>query len=91
MKLYEMDDNRLLFVLNNKDIKAIKRSIMPTDCRVTKDNRQVVFSFISEENYPKKVKEFITARAKAINDKKVEKMHEELNNKVKGESNDKEE
>lgn len=91
MKMYEMDDNRLLFVFNNKDMKSIKRSIMPIDCRVAKDDRQVVFSFISEENYPKKVKEYITARANAVNNRKIEEMQKELNNKVKGESDDRKE
>lgn len=85
--MYEMDENRLLFVFNNKDIKALKRSIMPIDCRLAKDNRQVIFSFISEENYPKKVKEFIELRAKS----QVEKMHEEFKARHGSEENDKKE
>jgi len=89
MKMYEMDDNRLLFVFNNKDIKSLKRSVLPLDCRLAKDNRQVVFSFISEENYPKQVKEYITARANVVNNRKVEKMQDGLNN-MKGESDGRE-
>ena len=64
MKLYEMSADRLLFVLNNKDIKSLKRAIVPLDCKVAKDNRQVTFSFISEEHYSKKTKEFVEQQAK---------------------------
>jgi len=74
MKLYEVQDNRLLFVFSNQEMKRIKRGILPLDCRVAKDNRQVVFSFMTEDNYPKKMKEFIELQAQ----KKIEKMHSDV-------------
>ena len=79
MKMYEMANNRLLFVFNNKDIKMLKRSIVPVDCRLAKDNKQVVFSFISEENYPKKVKEYVDLRNKT----QVEKAQREFKTAIK--------
>ena len=79
MKLYEMSADRLLFVLSNKDMKSLKRAIVPLDCKVVKDNRQVTFSFISEEHYPKKTKEFVEQQAK-LKFKKQQEREKEMSN-----------
>jgi len=55
MKLYEIGDGKLLFVLDNKELKTIKRSPLPLELAVVRDERRVSFSFMSKEMYEKKV------------------------------------
>jgi len=55
MKLYEIGEGKLLFVLDNKEIKTIKRSSTPLELAVVRDERRVSFSFMSKEMYEKKI------------------------------------
>lgn len=55
MKLYEVGEGKLLFVLDNKELKTIKRSPLPLELAVVRDERRVSFSFMSKEMYEKKV------------------------------------
>lgn len=57
MKLYEVGEGKLLFVLDNKELKTIKRSPLPLELAVVRDERRVSFSFMSKEMYEKKVTE----------------------------------
>jgi len=55
MKLYEVGEGKLLFILDNKELKTIKRSPLPLELAVVRDERRVSFSFMSKEMYEKKV------------------------------------
>lgn len=56
MNLYDLGNGRILFVLENKELKKIKHSPVPIEMIVAKDDRRVSFSFTSREAFDKQMK-----------------------------------
>lgn len=59
MKLIDRGDTHgMMFVLSNKDLKAIKRSHKPVGFEVVRGDKKSAFSFISEVKYEQHLKDF---------------------------------
>lgn len=68
-------ENGMLFVLSNKDLKAIKRSHRPVGYNVAKEGENKYFSFMSEEAFNKQQRAFIEReKKKAMQQKMAENM-----------------